>query len=578
MSALPMEGGLDLSAIFPGMDPETLRRLMAQFQPNDADKASARSDAFVDGGLALLANSRRGHEMEALGNAGLFGRGTYRSTLDNLTKQRGASISQAGAAYKLAKDMESEQRRMGMLTGGPPPSDAPAAPVSFPHGGTVTDALTGDAPGVGAATPAPAASPATAGPPNLTTNYYRKKAYAAGFGEAFDMAIASQGDWAGKAATVFEKMSTPHVVTPGGTLTGNDGRVIYQSPNIDKGFRATANGGAELIPGVAAGTEALATATERAKAGQNVIPVTITDANGKQTVQQMTQADAAAYLSGKRPGAPAAAKWTGTGNGPTDAEQALVTAQGGPDLRGAPSGLGTSDPVAMEGAKAQASKAAGTYGELFDTTQKAGMAANGKLNNLNRLESLMAGVDTGKLTPLGTEFAAWAQAAGMPIDPKLGNKQATESILNQMALEMRNPSGGAGMPGSMSDNDLKFLKSIPPSLSTTPEGRAFIIDTHKKLAERDKEVAKIVRTYQKDHGGQLDSGIYDVLQANSEANPLFTEKDVARIGNAGGAPELTDAAKGNGTAKTALAAALAEPDAAKRAAALETLRKRGAIK
>ena len=47
----------------------------------------------------------------------------------------------------------------------------------------------------------------------------------------------------------------------------------------------------------------------------------------------------------------------------------------------------------------------------------------------------------------------------------------------EFALELRNPSGGAGMPGAMSDADRNFLASIPPSLANTKEGRALIANS-----------------------------------------------------------------------------------------------------
>ncbi len=160
------------------------------------------------------------------------------------------------------------------------------------------------------------------------------------------------------------------------------------------------------------------------------------------------------------------------------------------------------------------------YGEVFLETQKAGNLANAKIAKNQRLAELLKGVDTGKLTPAGTEVASFAQSLGITIDPKLGNKQAAAALAGEMALDLRNPAGGAGMPGAMSDADRQFLVSMVPGLATTPQGRAQMLETSNKLAKRDQQVATMARKYRAKRGS-LDEGFYNELQAFSDANPLF---------------------------------------------------------
>ena len=168
----------------------------------------------------------------------------------------------------------------------------------------------------------------------------------------------------------------------------------------------------------------------------------------------------------------------------------------------------------------EAKKVGGFFGDNYADIQKAGMSANGKIARVNRLNQLLQGVDTGKLTPAGTELAAYAQSLGMKIDPSLGNKQAATALANEMALELRNPAGGAGMPGALSDKDREFLVSMVPGLSTSPEGRKQITNTMRKLAQRDQEVARMAREYRQKNGS-LNEGFYQKLQDYSNANPLF---------------------------------------------------------
>ena len=171
-------------------------------------------------------------------------------------------------------------------------------------------------------------------------------------------------------------------------------------------------------------------------------------------------------------------------------------------------------------------KAVGKYfGEQYADIQRAGLSSSAKINRINRLNQLLDGVNTGKFSPLGVEVASAAQSLGFNIDPKLGNKQAAEALANEMALEMRNPSGGAGMPGALSDKDREFLKQMVPGIEKTPEGRKLISDTAISLAKRDSEVAKMARDYRK-RNGAIDEGFYEELSAYAEKNPMFSGKGV----------------------------------------------------
>jgi hypothetical protein len=162
------------------------------------------------------------------------------------------------------------------------------------------------------------------------------------------------------------------------------------------------------------------------------------------------------------------------------------------------------------------------FGEQYLKIQEAGLGAQKTIARADQFASLLDGVNTGKLTPLGTELAAYGQSLGMKIDPKLGNKQAAEALSNQMALELRNPAGGAGMPGAMSDQDRSFLKNMTANIGKTPEANAMILDATRKLAKRDQEVAALARSYRAKKGS-LDEGFYNELDAFSKANPLFPQ-------------------------------------------------------
>ncbi len=186
-------------------------------------------------------------------------------------------------------------------------------------------------------------------------------------------------------------------------------------------------------------------------------------------------------------------------------------------------GLTAPNPVNVAADKAQAEDLAKFHATTFIETQQAGKAAAKGLQNLDRIDQLMKDVSTGKLTPAGMTVSAYAQALGIPIDPKLPNKQAAEALTAQMALELRNPAGGAGMPGALSDNDLKFLRSMTPGMAQTTEGRALIIESKRKTLQRDQEVAQLARDYRSKNNGRIDDGFLATLQTYADSHPLFPQ-------------------------------------------------------
>lgn len=164
------------------------------------------------------------------------------------------------------------------------------------------------------------------------------------------------------------------------------------------------------------------------------------------------------------------------------------------------------------------------FAELNRDVAKRASTANGKIATLNRLETLLSDPNVRQ----GAGAQAALQAARIAksvfgIDTEgLGPAEAVNAISNQFALELRNPSGGAGMPGALSDKDRVFLQSITPGLERTPEGNKLIIDYMKRLAKRDVEIEGLRRDYIKQNK-RLDDGFYEKLSEFSEKNPLFPE-------------------------------------------------------
>ncbi len=167
------------------------------------------------------------------------------------------------------------------------------------------------------------------------------------------------------------------------------------------------------------------------------------------------------------------------------------------------------------------------FGEDYVSLQKSGRESPGKIAKYERLNDLLSGIETGAFKATTTDLKSAAKGVGIDLE-SMGIKddvapvQAANALTNAMALELRNPSGGAGMPGAMSDADREYLRSMTPGVEKTKEGRKLMTETAVKLAKRDAEIAQLARNY-RSKKGKLDEGFYDALAQYSEQNPLFSK-------------------------------------------------------
>jgi len=155
---------------------------------------------------------------------------------------------------------------------------------------------------------------------------------------------------------------------------------------------------------------------------------------------------------------------------------------------------------------------------------KGANSARSNLSNIDRLEAMLNEPGVYQGTEGGKVLAAkrLAQSLGINVGEGVGPAETAQAISNQLALQARNPAGGAGMPGAMSDSDREFLKNMQPGLEKTPEGNRLIIDTTRKLNQRAVDVEKFRQDYLR-RNGRLNEGFYTALSNWSEKNPLFPQ-------------------------------------------------------
>jgi len=85
---------------------------------------------------------------------------------------------------------------------------------------------------------------------------------------------------------------------------------------------------------------------------------------------------------------------------------------------------------------------------------------------------------------------------------------------------MRNPDGGMGMPGALSDRDIRFLKDSQIGIDRSPEGNRRMLQAFRLMEQRKIELARLADEYMTEHG-RLDAGFNRVVRDYANANPLF---------------------------------------------------------
>ena len=97
-----------------------------------------------------------------------------------------------------------------------------------------------------------------------------------------------------------------------------------------------------------------------------------------------------------------------------------------------------------------------------------------------------------------------------------------QKIQNEMALVMRSPDSGMGLPGSASDKDIQFLKDAQIGLGRSPEANMKFIDMARKVKQRQIDVANMASEYI-NQNGKLDQQFYLKLRQWSNENSMFDE-------------------------------------------------------
>lgn len=169
----------------------------------------------------------------------------------------------------------------------------------------------------------------------------------------------------------------------------------------------------------------------------------------------------------------------------------------------------------------------------------AGQQAPNKLATYQLMKEMLPNIYTGAGGDQVLQARRAAKSLGIDVGD-VSDAEFMQAMGNQMSLELRNPAGGAGMPGSLSDSDRNFLASMSPGLSKTPEGNQKLLDYRMAIEKRNIDVAQRANDYMNTHNGRLDNNFFADLAKWSAANPLFNKSDETKAAPGGKKPTVID--------------------------------------
>jgi hypothetical protein len=167
-------------------------------------------------------------------------------------------------------------------------------------------------------------------------------------------------------------------------------------------------------------------------------------------------------------------------------------------------------------AEAYKTSEAKRFSELNGTIAADAQKSQASLGSVDTLRGLLKSPDV--MQGPGAETANSLKKIGntyFGMDFKgVAESDTAVALMNKMTQESRNLNGG--MPGSLSDRDLKFLEAANPSLNKSPEANQRILDIYEKLHRTaiDRNAARIEYTK---GGKQLDDN-FNTLQQKTWAD------------------------------------------------------------
>jgi hypothetical protein len=123
---------------------------------------------------------------------------------------------------------------------------------------------------------------------------------------------------------------------------------------------------------------------------------------------------------------------------------------------------------------------------------KAFQSSAGLKTKLTTMEEILdTGLQTGALAGLSKSAKSLVQSLFPDTEIEgLAEAEVFEALSNQLALLIRNPDSGMGLPGATSNRDLQFLIDSVPNLQKSPEGNKTLIKVYRKAFKLQDDVIR----------------------------------------------------------------------------------------
>jgi hypothetical protein len=514
----------DISAYL-GMTPAQLDALMSQFQPSEEDKRASRQQAAFAAAAGLLGNMYKptGMGLAAGIQGGLLG---YNSELKDRTQQRGQNLTQAIALRRAGQDAQAQARRnmfADQLSGIVSPQSSGQTvpqqmPQQAPQGQGMPQIPSGALPGIntGAPPPLPQQMPQQSMSQQGNEPPLVKQLLDMGIPPAAIQAAGASDNPIATIQLLIKEYNQPHFGQ--GKIPLIRTREGFKAANVEGGNAALA---------------AQVSAEETAKGlAQNPFQIVKgLDAQGREVQGYAPQL----YGAPPVPGAQRPPTQFNLQN-PTPQDLAAIAADmraqgisGGPPQLGGP--MVGPNPIeqatkmgAVASQTAQNTDISKTFGENYSKAVQAEFQAPGNIAKYEQMKSYLSNVNTGKAAPTVQKLKAYASYFAPDLAKEWTNEtpyaQAATSFANELALQLRNPASGAGMPGNLSNTDRDFLVSMIAGVGNDPRAIPIMIDARVAMEKRNQEIGKMARAYRQKNG-TIDENFYQQVQEFADTHPIF---------------------------------------------------------
>lgn len=167
--------------------------------------------------------------------------------------------------------------------------------------------------------------------------------------------------------------------------------------------------------------------------------------------------------------------------------------------------------------------------DKFEGDIAAGDSARSALGRIEAAKMALQQINTGAGAGMVANVGAYLRSAG--IDPTTfgipdtaSPAEAINAITAPMILELRGSKGGeGGMPGNLSDADLRFLKSSTIGLEKQPGANQAILMVQERLQQRKLELEQLAANHAESNNGQVSGGYINERLRYVKSHPLFDD-------------------------------------------------------